>query len=256
MKDRVLWLLLALSVGSHLTEPLLPGMRVIGFILPVILLIAHGLIYLGRRFLFFMPLAMLTGFIFEYMGLRYGVVFGGSYAYNDFGPTLLDVPLVVIAFWAVFIYFSYVFSNSFLLWTGRERPTYRSRQYIMLVLLILLDALVVTAADVYLAPIAVSSGFWQWQGGEYFGIPLGNFVGWFSVAAIVSLIYRTYEFFRPDRRIPRASLHLMVLAGSAFMFVIFSMMALSVGMPGLALIGFFVMIPLIVANLLVHAAKN
>jgi hypothetical protein len=40
------------------------------------------------------------------------------------------------------------------------------------------------------------------------------------------------------------------------MFVIFSMMALSVGMPGLALIGFFVMIPLIVANLLVHAAKN
>jgi len=64
-------------------------------------------------------------------------------------------------------------------------------------LLVLLDSYMVTALDLFLDPLAVKSGMWTWldQGG-YFGVPWGNFLGWFTITALVSGTFRTVEYFQ------------------------------------------------------------
>lgn len=55
----------------------------------------------------------------------------------------------------------------------------------------LMDGLLVLTFDWILDPVAVQFGFWVWeQPGEFFGIPLDNYFGWFMVAASFSFVYR------------------------------------------------------------------
>ncbi len=44
--------------------------------------------------------------------------------------------------------------------------------------------------DLFLDPVAVSLGIWVWSvEGQWFGVPIRNFVGWFFIASTVTLIY-------------------------------------------------------------------
>lgn len=54
-----------------------------------------------------------------------------------------------------------------------------------------LSALAMTAWDLFLDPMMVTWGIWDWQyHGSYFGIPLTNFLGWFIVSALITVIIR------------------------------------------------------------------
>ena len=53
----------------------------------------------------------------------------------------------------------------------------------------LLSALAFTAWDLFLDPQMVGWGFWAWdKPGLYFGIPLGNYLGWIVVSAVITLV--------------------------------------------------------------------
>ena len=108
------------------------------------------------------------GLLTEWVGHTTGVPFG-AYGYTAPGPQLLGVPLLVPLGWFAFTLI------------GIELSPPGTKRW--------LAPLALVAWDVGLDPLMVSQGFWQFDGGAYYGIPLSNFVGWFVAgAALVTLL--------------------------------------------------------------------
>ena len=55
----------------------------------------------------------------------------------------------------------------------------------------LLTAVIAVVLDLFIDPVAVAAGYWVWyvQGSVYFGIPLLNFVGWFTLMFLAPLAW-------------------------------------------------------------------
>ena len=108
------------------------------------------------------------GLLVEWLGRTTGVPFG-PYTYTAPGPQLLGVPLLVPLGWFAFTLI------------GLELSPPGSKRW--------LAPLALVAWDVGLDPLMVSQGFWRFDAGAYYGIPLSNFVGWFVAgAALVTLL--------------------------------------------------------------------
>jgi uncharacterized membrane protein len=178
---------------------------------PVLLLILHSSWTLGVvRAGGFLLLSAVLGLLFEIWGLTSGTFFGGRYIYNGSGFRLWSVPYIIPIYWAVFIYTAYSITNSFWVWLNRTRPTRRQSRVAALLPMIALDGLLTVLLDLILDPIKVREGAWSWlDGGSYFGIPLGNFAGWFIVTVIVAGAFRLYEYFRP--RVYRKDIFLLLV---------------------------------------------
>lgn len=124
-------------------------------------------------------ISFIIGTLAEGQGLAYGTIFGARYEYT-FEPWLsfINVPFQVGAFWAIFYYTSHVVVNTLV----------RSKGFLKF---IFLDALFMTGIDLLLDPVMVAKGAWRWfSTGPYFGIPTGNFVGWFLVSLSISFVVR------------------------------------------------------------------
>lgn len=127
---------------------------------------------------------IIFGFLVEYTEVRQT----HSYSYGQFLIMLGGIiPLAVCVGWGLIIYAAVETSN---------------RLQIPVVLRPLLDGLLALSIDLNLDPIAVSLGFWEWQDtGPYFGIPSGNFIGWFVVVASFStLLHLGRLWFPPDKQ--------------------------------------------------------
>ena len=219
--------------------------------IPVILMLFHSVITLGfPKAMFLIFLASVTGTYFEYIGLRDGTFFGGHYVYQP-QITLFNVPIFVILFWAVFIYVGYSLSNSFLYWIKIKKPHIKLNNFRLLPLLILLDSYFVVAIDLFLDPIAVKSGSWTWlEGGPYFGVPWGNFFGWFLIVIIVSSIFRTYEYFisSQEKTFDKTILIVPTL-GYGATALLYILSSIKFGLYDLLLLGSLFMLPQVAANL-------
>lgn len=219
--------------------------------IPVIGTVLHAAWTLGlSRGIFFLTLASSVGFIFEVLGLTYGIVFGGSYYYNPGTYSLLGVPLTVIIYWAIFIYTGYCITNSFLYWLNLKKPMVTKNKLSKLVTLIILDGLIVVSIDLFMDPLMVAEGIWSWiLGGGYFGVPLGNFLGWFIVSIISCGIYRIYEYYHP---LTKTSIHQSVyfipVIGYAMLYILFLVTSIGYQMYLLSFIGTVVMLPTILIN--------
>ena len=104
------------------------------------------------------------GLLVEWVGHSTGVPFG-PYNYTAPGPQLLGVPLLVPLGWFAFALI------------GVELSPPGSKRW--------LAPLALVAWDVGLDPLMVTQGFWRFDGGAYYGIPLSNFVGWFVAGAVL-----------------------------------------------------------------------
>ncbi|MFB6296866.1 MAG: carotenoid biosynthesis protein [Halobacteriales archaeon] len=112
-------------------------------------------------------------------GVVYGVILEqlvivafDAYHYNaaDFLLTLGDVPLVIGFGWAAIIYAGFEIARAFDLST-RARPPF--------------VALFALHIDLAIDAVAIRVPFWTWTPpGVWFGVPLGNFTGWFLVALL------------------------------------------------------------------------
>jgi len=103
------------------------------------------------------------GLLVEWLGYTTGVPFG-AYDYTAPGPKLLGVPLLVPLGWFAFTLIALALAPN-----GSKRW---------------LAPLALVAWDTGLDPLMVSQGFWAFEGGAYYGIPLSNFLGW-AVAGVV-----------------------------------------------------------------------
>lgn len=234
-------------------EPLL-SMTAAKMLIPAALTLLHAsVVFSGARGFLLFSLSFLTGLAFEAAGLRFGSLFGGPYAYNsqEFGSMLLAVPLIVPLYWAVFIYLGYSITTSFLIWTGRQKPRKRRNDLGLLLLLILLDGLTVVAIDLLMDPLMVFHGKWFWpESGPYFGIPIGNFVAWFSVTVVATALFRVFEWRFPGQpKLVDNALHIAPVVAYAVLGGSLAALALQADLPDLAIIGVAAMMPVVGANL-------
>jgi putative membrane protein len=175
----------------------------------VAFVICHGRRMLGgRRATAFLLLAAATGFCAEWICVQGCSLFGEAYHYPEerWKGIGSGVPLAAPVFWAVFIYGGHAIVNAFLAFAGptgaaAHRPL---RQTLASVpLLAAADACVVTSIDLFMDPITTLRGQWVWaEAGTYFGVPVGNFVGWFAVSFTVCAAFRAYGCFRPGPQRP------------------------------------------------------
>ncbi len=122
-------------------------------------------LWLGIIFCYF------VGFIAEYLGVTYGVLFG-SYQYPlTLGPQLGGVPLIIGVNW---------FLLTFCVWALLKNTRLKS-------LYLIVPATVITVAiDMLIEPIAIILDFWQWENNI---VPLQNYIGWAIISFLIFTFY-------------------------------------------------------------------
>lgn len=242
--------IIGLLMGVQLDE-LYPTFKLIFLGVPIILIVLHSFITLSpMRGTFFLLLAAALGFTSEYFGLKYGQFFGTYYMYSP-QITVFTVPLQVIFYWAVFIYTGYCITNSFLFWQRIKKPQYRLKNGWLLIVSILSDGLIVLAIDLFMDPLEVRQGAWTWiNGGPYFGVPIGNFIGWFVVAILASGLFRSFEYFFPLKEI-KYDRSIFIIPVLLYGIVALSLlgMAIHFQMYELGVLGSLLMVPTVLLNL-------
>ena len=170
------------------------------FFLTFAFVLLHSSKMLGnKKTAIFFIVAFLIGLVFEILGVIYGEIGGGHYYYT--APNLFFglVPFVTPFSWVIIIYICYTITNLFLFGFNGEKPkkTDSLRYFIGLTtLLSVMSGLIAVNLDMILDPVSVAPqvASWVWiGGGPYFGIPIGNFIGWVLVAGFAVFIFRYYE---------------------------------------------------------------
>jgi len=118
----------------------------------------------------------------EVIGSRTGFLFG-AYSYTDMlGPQILDVPLQVPLGWLMMLPPSWAVADAI---TDRIKPRWKFPAFVGL------SAFTMTAWDLFLDPMMVTWGMWVWDNpGVYFGIPWLNYLGWFVISALITILIR------------------------------------------------------------------
>lgn len=203
------------------------------------LILGHALYALPLRSVwFFWVLAFSVGGVAEFLGMNFDTIFGGQYLYQErlFGPEIGGVPLMIPIFWSVFVYSGYALTN--VLITIHKK--------IKIWHLVLFDIWNVVAIDLMMDPLFVKIGKWVWyQEGSYFGVPLGNFLGWGIVVFLVSLIFRSYEYFFMKKQIKEEENAFVLIPVWAYLilYLSFVFLALYLKWFSVVLVGGLVMLP-------------
>ncbi len=232
-------------------------------VLGVLFVLLHGASALGwKRFLAFAFLGALIGYWVEVFSMHYTSFFGCPYHYHPdrWNDKVLGMPLTVALFWAVFIYGGYAITNSFLAYFRLKKPGRGKTGALRLLLLLpLIDATIVTAIDVFMDPLVTWRGSWIWEvEGPFYGVPIGNFVGWFVISWLACFLFRAYEFFRPARTPDRHGRwgHLAMALAYGLLMLMFAVFSLSIQRPEITLTGLFAMGPVLLLNLLGFSAAR
>ncbi|MFC3880058.1 carotenoid biosynthesis protein [Algoriphagus namhaensis] len=124
--------------------------------------------------------AFWIGFGSEIIGIHTGYLYG-DYVYGPtLGPKLWEVPLVIGVNWFLLVYLS-----------GALFAKHITNDYVAA----LMGALVMTALDYIMEPVAVAMDMWYWK---FEIIPWSNYLGWLGVAFLIHLIYRKCNFHKEN----------------------------------------------------------
>lgn len=155
-------------------------------------IVLHGWYLFGPQILYLLLFTFIVSTVAELVSLKTPIrCFGVKYWYHINHPffsskvRFLGVyPVEISLAWVILKYVS--FSLAILITQAFHLP-----QLIM----ILLTPLILVSLDFIIDPISVNmSKLWQWEkGSAYFGIPLRNFLGWYAVGLVATLIYSSIE---------------------------------------------------------------
>jgi putative membrane protein len=161
------------------------------------LLLTFAILYFSRKgkkdkFLLFSFLVFLLGLIVESFGTNTGLLFG-NYRY---GPTLgwkvFGVPLIIGINWATMVVCS---------------STLIATLKLNLIQKALIAALLMTALDFLIEPVAMDLNFWQWKNGE---IPLYNYICWFLISLPMHYFYMKWKLVE-NNSVPKAVFLLLTI---------------------------------------------
>lgn len=142
---------------------------------PLMLAYSFVLVFLeelswAKRKIIPLLIILVGSFLAEYIGVNKGWLFG-EYQYGTaLGPKYEGVPIIIAFNWVMLCIASRSFVN---LVTNNNLAASA------------LAALLVTAFDFLLEPVAIRFGWWWWNGGE---IPVFNYICWFGLAFLFQLM--------------------------------------------------------------------
>lgn len=201
--------------------------------------LGHALWMLGwRRALTFFGAAFVVGLALEAVGVATGWVYGGYHYSPRLGPQWFGVPILIPLSWFMVIYLAHAVTER-LIGEGDRSKSLRGA-----VLYCLIGAVVATAWDVVADPQMARSHLWVWdQPGEFFGIPVQNFVGWMITSLIVLAAYRalTWRWPPPPIDHPSPSFALLPIVAYGGLALSFVIGYAAQGEAALAVIAFFTM---------------
>lgn len=148
----------------------------------------------------FLLIIFIVPLIFEYIGINYGAPLGVKYYYlENFKPKIFGLPIFVWILWIIFIYIGYTLTNSIFIYFLKENYNSIIKKNFNIILFSLFDGFVVLIFDIFIDPVAIKLGFWRWENYEvsYFGVPIGNFVGWYIITTTTTLFLRTLDIIFP-----------------------------------------------------------
>ncbi len=110
------------------------------------------------------------GFLVEVAGVHTGLIFGNYWYGASLGFKVVHVPVVIGVNWVILVY-------AMTCWLGKLGLSGVWRA--------ILGAVLLTALDWVMEPVAVSLDFWQWQQNT---IPVRNYIGWFGTSFTLLLL--------------------------------------------------------------------
>ena len=198
--------------------------------------LGHSIWCLGeQRALTLLGVTFGVSLLFESVGVLTGWVYGPYYYTERLGPKLFGlVPVLIPLAWFMMIYPSHVVIE-------RVAGGAHKRGLARTMWLAGLSALAMTAWDLVMDPLMVADSHWVWQiEGDYFGIPLHNYVGWLATTFCVYALYRLAAERLAERPWENsARFEALPVWAYAATWLGFAAVALEMGLGGVALAGFF-----------------
>lgn len=221
----------------------------------------------------FFAICILIGWFCEFIGHNWGWFFGDYNYTGTLGPAIGGVPILISVTWSFIVYAAFMLID----WLAGLDGEVRARSWwgkaLWSALVASATATLVCAWDLMVDPMASSGVWWTaggkdpwwfwFHGGPYLkelpgkeglgmpGIPIGNFVGWWLAPFFMILIFML--FFQRPNRVRGSLLNVVPLLVYLFIFLIVVVVVLEMnwthdGMNQVALIGFFTMMPVIMAS--------
>ena len=201
----VIWALTMLSLPllgwilgeGYLLRGMLVGVLMQSAAVLVILYNAWGLARTVKTF----AIVTILSYLAELLGSSTGFPFG-KYRYTDIlQPQIAGVPLLIPLAWMMMLPPAWAIAQIILskaqnlkheIHKGARRKTLKKPSWDFVPFVFkfaFLSSLAFTAWDLFLDPQMVGFGFWVWEApGQYFGIPLSNYLGWIVVSALITLV--------------------------------------------------------------------
>lgn len=113
----------------------------------------------------------LAGLSVEIIGVKTGLIFG-EYSYGHvLGPKVFGTPIIIGLLWWLLVY------------TASSIVEYWDTPGIVKAFTV---AILVTALDIVLEPVAIHLGFWSWNAVQ---VPLQNYFAWFVIAFVFAGVF-------------------------------------------------------------------
>jgi uncharacterized membrane protein len=200
----------------------------------------HGAVFLGwKRVLLLVGLTFGVSLLFESVGVATGLIYGPYHYTDKLGPKFLGlVPYLIPLAWFMMLYPSLLIAAHLVPENGR--PVQRG------LAVAALGALIMTAWDLAMDPFMVLIGHWVWDvPGDYFGIPLQNYLGWWVTTFVTLGLYLLIAKTIPTTSSGESWSSFGVLA--VYVYAINGLNSMltdfNLGLAGPALVGFFAMLP-------------
>ena len=150
--------------------------------------IFHGSIFWGLQNIVQLALIACTiSMVSEIIGSKTGLIFGGEYKYNAKntpGYVFMGIPVLIPIAWFGLIYMA--LNLALCIYRSPSSVDLDSSMFV----LIFLPSIMLSFIDLVLDPLAVNENRWAWKiSGKYYGIPILNFFGWFSISVLILAVF-------------------------------------------------------------------
>lgn len=167
-------------------------------LLVTVFALVHGSLRYGwQHMAIFLLLVLGISWGYESLSIMTGFPFGNyNYTENFIGPWLGLVPVMIMPAYFAMGYMAWTIASILL---DKRDAVIRGAEVILLPLL---ASFVMVMWDMSMDPFnSTIVNFWNWHdGGAYFGVPFGNFLGWFLTVFTFYFLFALIMRFKPGTR--------------------------------------------------------
>lgn len=136
-----------------------------------------------KKSVILISLLIIYTYSIEIIGINTGLPYGNFEYGVNLGPMFMDVPIALPLFFIPLVFNAYLLCINLF-----EFSSNRFLRYIIIII-------IVVVIDMVLDPAAVSIGFWSYENGIYYGVPLLNYIGWILSASVATMfIDLSYDY--------------------------------------------------------------